>query len=514
MQARMAAMLGWIALAGIAGLVAASSADAAGSPFSCAANAVEASLPNQATYDPTAVNGAPCVNQQRVSSQPQSSGPLHVGPTAAYGHTQRRRQAAGAGAFASAAGAEVRSSKHDVVIEEAEAEASLGCVAGAPTPSSTSFVSGIRIDGKPVTLANPDQADRISFGGDGSYLLVNQTDLSGGTLTRTAAFLHLPGTGDFTFAQALVTQSARPCAATRGFPGRVQACPTGSAYDPGTQQCTITSSTKHPIRVAAPYRGPIGGSVYSLARARSVVKGHNCLRGSGLPYVLVAAPSGGGLVEGTNGPDRIIGVGGSYKILGEGGADCISVGGGHADIKDGNGKLRVYGSSGGATVTVGNGDDQINLGAGTNIIRAGGGNDVVTTGPGVSRIRLGGGSDRVTLSLGFSTVTAGNGNDYVHAGPGHASITLGNGSDTVYGGAGLDEINVGNGRDSVFAGVGISLITAGTGQDVIRSGIGFSRITARGAGAQVTCRDHAHVVVPAGAVAFARSHGCKTVSAG
>ncbi len=489
------------------------SANAVGPPpFQCRASAVRASFASPpSTYEPTVAASSGCTDAATTNPGPHTTGPLQIGIAGAFVHGRRPREAPGAASLSSLTSVTVTGSHDRVTVASAQSEASYGCSGTTLQADSSSQVTGLTIDGKAIPLASPAQTGKISIGSDGSYIQLGALTPTGASLSRAAAIVHLVGTGDVVIAESVVTRSADPCAAAKGFLPALDACPTGSDYDPVSQDCAITQFTATPIVVGTPFETPIGGSVLAVAHARTTLPTTDCLGRAGLPYVLVASPRDGGLVEGTTGADRIVAIGASYTILGSGGNDCIAFGGGSDTIRDGNGRVRLFGGPGNAKIRVGNGRDTLKLGPGLNTVHVGNGRDVIRTGPGIAKIFAGNGRDRITTSLGLSFIRAGNGDNVIHGGPGHETIRVGNGNNAIRASTGSAQINAGSGNNRIVAGAGVQFIVAGHGRNVIRSGLGFDSIRATGPAAQVTCIDHARVAVNPAAAPFARAHRCTNV---
>src|SRR5450755_32757 len=135
--------------------------------------------------------------------------------------------------------------------------------------------------------------------------------------------MHIAGVGDYVLGEAQVTRPAGdPCPAGTGGAGsgsgsgrggsgsgrggsgsgggsglgsRVAPCPTGSTLVGSQQLCEIVQGGgEDNIVVSAPFAGPTGGTVVSLAAARAKMKSP-CLTGKGPKFV----------VMGTNKANRI-----------------------------------------------------------------------------------------------------------------------------------------------------------------------------------------------------------------
>jgi len=196
-------------------------ASAAAARFSCRASALQAVYAGS-KLEPTVANAAstPCADAV-TRTQRGSITAVHFGVGGGFTHVRRRRdEAPGAGALASLTRISITSSTDQVTIDAAQARASFACAAGSLEPAGVSQVTGVTVDGKPISVPGDGaQAGRVPVGTGGSYLLLNQSTTTATSLTRTAAMLHLVGVGDFTIAEAVVTAGVPPggCA----LPGRL-----------------------------------------------------------------------------------------------------------------------------------------------------------------------------------------------------------------------------------------------------------------------------------------------------
>ncbi len=122
-------------------------------------------------------------------------------------------------------------------------------------------------------------------------------------------------------------------------------CPTGSTLVAGRQLCEIVQGGgERDIVVSAPFAGPIGGTVMSLANARKKYKS-TCLAGSGPKFAVVGTKKADSITAAKN-AERILGLGGNDRITIKSGASCVDGGAGNDVIKTGRGRDHVYGGLG------------------------------------------------------------------------------------------------------------------------------------------------------------------------
>jgi hypothetical protein len=167
-------------------------------------------------------------------------------------------------------------------------------------------------------------------------------------------------------------------------PGYLQQCATGSVLDPTTGDCVIDEANGQTIFVSKPFKGPVGGTVISLAEAQSLYKSP-CLSGTGSPYVFIVSASYE-KAYGTPQSDRILVLGSHDRTAGLAGDDCIDAQGTTNKVTDGNGIDRIYVTKGVNRVIGGNGSNHIYGGDGKDWITDGTGDDTIYSGKLGSRI--------------------------------------------------------------------------------------------------------------------------------
>jgi len=157
--------------------------------------------------------------------------------------------------------------------------------------------------------------------------------------------------------------------------------------------------------------------------------------GSQVATGVVAAPSGGGTLQGGDGADTLTGgADGPNHLYGGAGADQIT-GGAHADVINGNA-----------------GDDRILGGDGDDVLSGGKDNDAVNGNAG---------HDTVNGNIGADTVSGGQGDDIVRGGQGDDVLNGGDGNDHLWGDRGANTLTGGAGADTfhIYAGSGVSTVT-------------------------------------------------------
>lgn len=170
------------------------------------------------------------------------------------------------------------------------------------------------------------------------------------------------------------------------------------------------------------------------------------------------------VLEGTDGPDRIIGGPGDQLILGFGGADTL------------------VGTAGDDTLVGGPGADNLIVNGNRATILGGRGDDFVSVYQCEVRAHLGDGDDSLFASGNPETVVA-------YGGDGRDDIVGGFADDTLSGGSGRDTLRADRGDDVHFAGSGADLIYDGPGDDLIFTEAGADRIDFTSAGGQDTIAD-------------------------
>lgn len=158
---------------------------------------------------------------------------------------------------------------------------------------------------------------------------------------------------------------------------------------------------------------------------------------------LILPPSG--LIEGTEGNDRLIGTPHEDVIKAYGGDDIV-IGRESSDI--------IFG---------GDGDDRIIAGDGDDVVFAGSGNDFVLGGAGDDTLFGEAGDDTMFGEDGNDILVGGSGNDYLNGGAGNDVLQGDSGNDVLDGGDGNDQVFGGDGHDVINASLGHDLVDGGTG---------------------------------------------------
>jgi Ca2+-binding RTX toxin-like protein len=444
------------------------SANAATSPFGCRASLARVGLANSTILEPIVANnpGTPCAADSdgvQTASVPSVANFLALaGPAAVYTYSSSSQPATtgtvapGATALASVNGVTIPTPNGSIVIAgPVQATASYECSGGKVTSSGSTTLSVITINGQKITLV-PDQGITIPLG-NGSYIAVNESLKTATSVTERIADVHIAGLADVVVGEATVSQNSDdPCAGTLGTPPpSLNACPTGSTFDPVNQVCEIVLPGGTVIVIGPPFQEPTGGKVLALSVARRLYHS-GCLYGRGPNYAIVGT-NRADRINGTRRAERILGLGGRDRIAGQNGSDCID---------GGTGNDRIWGGSG-ATVRAfgGTGNDRISIRNGSALARGGSGND---------RIFLGNGNDRAYGDAGNDRIAVGRGNDKIWGGTGNDMLTAGNGDDMVDGGTGNDRVYLGNGRDHIYGDSGndrlygrglVTWMSCGSGRD-------------------------------------------------
>jgi Ca2+-binding RTX toxin-like protein len=114
------------------------------------------------------------------------------------------------------------------------------------------------------------------------------------------------------------------------------------------------------------------------------------------------------------------------------------------------------------------GRDVIRCGKGNDVVVAKGGDDVIDCGAGNDRVDGGAGDDEIRGAGGNDSLTGGTGDDDLRGGDGNDRLTGGAGADTLSGGAGIDTLRGSGGRDSLSGGAGVDTLYVGPGDRVTR----------------------------------------------
>lgn len=151
-----------------------------------------------------------------------------------------------------------------------------------------------------------------------------------------------------------------------------------------------------------------------------------------------------GVIEGTNGRDRIEGTHASELIMSFDGNDKIDGGAGHDCIVTGNGNSKIDGGAGNDVIITGNGNNKIeDGGAGDDKIYTGSGNDKIGGGSGNDLIYSGEGNDNVYGDSGNDKIYGEEGNDVLRGDTGSDYLNGGPDSDKLFGGTGADDCDLG-----------------------------------------------------------------------
>jgi Ca2+-binding RTX toxin-like protein len=397
-------------------LMAGPASAAPSNPFGCRASVQGLHVAGLTAAEPTVANPAenPCTTDSAGASQSSTgstaAGSTSAGPSGAY--TVSDVSTPGATALASVDGGSVAGTGSSVALTgPSNAQVSYVCVGGAVVASGASDVSAAVINGQTVRPSSPGAETTTQLGG-GSYATINQQVQDATSLTQRLVFMHIAGVGDYVLGEVQVTRPARnPCPAGTGGAGsgnggsgtgsggsgsgsggsgsgggsglesRVAPCPTGSTLVASQQLCEIVQGDgQGNIVVSAPFAGPTGGTVVSLAAARAKMKSP-CLTGKG-PKFVVMGTNKANRIRAAKTAERIVAMGGNDIVIVNRGASCVDGGAGRDTISGGIGKVRLFGGAGKDTITVGTGKDHLYGGAGNDRLRAAGRIEYVNGGKG------------------------------------------------------------------------------------------------------------------------------------
>ena len=353
----------------------------------------------------------PCFSQSAAVSEPKTIGPITVDAVGAF--TDR----SGA-AFASAAHATVVLGPLTVGVTAVEASAAAPC---GTTPTGTSRVAGLSINGETLVIPPGDEFVEIPLGPLGSIAL-NKETVENGVLTRRAVEIDTP-LANVVLAEAIAKAATCPAGGGGnggGGGGVPPVCPEGSTYDPERNVCIVrdtntgngnntggggSGGTAGDVAAGRPFEGPSGGTVITLSDARAKYKSV-CLKGAGPAFAIVGT-KGNDNITGTNDRDRILLLAGTDKSEGGRGDDCID---------GGKGRDTMSGALGNDKLVGGRGNDSLVGGSHNDRLVSGSGNDTINSGFGKDRIKAGGGADRINIAT---------------AGPGARRISCGKGRDKI-----------------------------------------------------------------------------------
>jgi Ca2+-binding RTX toxin-like protein len=184
----------------------------------------------------------------------------------------------------------------------------------------------------------------------------------------------VPQPSSTTLTGTTTTSTTTVLVPTGTIPTFLEQCAPGSTLDPTSGNCVIFYEGQT-IFVSKPFKGPTGGTVVPLAAARAKFKSP-CLSGAGPDYVLLVTARRA-RAKGTPLSDRILGLNTGQLIYGLAGNDCIDELKANGKIVDGNGRDRLYVTSGVNRVIGGNGPNIIHGGNGRNWITDGTGDDYI-----------------------------------------------------------------------------------------------------------------------------------------
>jgi Ca2+-binding RTX toxin-like protein len=184
--------------------------------------------------------------------------------------------------------------------------------------------------------------------------------------------------------------------------------------------------------------------------------------------VLGKTNSGGRVLQGSNGDDRICGTSRGDVITGNGGRDVITGGGGDDRINGGSGSDRINGGSGKDRISGSSGNDRISGGSGNDRINGNSGSDRINGNSGNDRLTGASGNDVISGSTGKDVISGGSGNDRLSGNSGNDRINGDSGNDRISGGSGNDRLKGGSGRDRISGGSGRDRISGGSGRNQIK----------------------------------------------
>lgn len=390
-------------------LIAGPASAAPSNPFGCRASVQGLHIALLPAAEPSVANPAenPCATDSAGASQSSTgstaAGSTSAGPSGAY--TVSDISTPGATALASVDGGTVAGTGETVALTgPANAQVSYVCVGGAVVASGASDVSVAVINGQTIRPSSPGAETTTQLGG-GSYATINQQVQDATSLTQRLVFMHIAGAGDYVLGEAQVTRPAgNPCPAGIGGAGsgnggsgtgsggsgtgdgsgsdsRVAPCATGSTLVASQQLCEIVQGGgQGNIIVSAPFAGPTGGTVVSLAAARAKMKSP-CLTGKGPKFVVMGTNKANRIRAGKT-AERIVAMGGNDVVIVKRGASCVDGGAGRDTISGGMSKLKLFGGAGKDMITVGTGKDHLYGGAGDDRLRAAGRIEYVNGGNG------------------------------------------------------------------------------------------------------------------------------------
>jgi hypothetical protein len=398
---------------------------------SCKASAVTAQVAGGSVLDPVAAGGTGTPCQPAVTGLPNTTEALGlddlIRAKTAYAVADPALTQAGV------EGLDVLLGSTTLSVGAARSSIAPSCADGAAAYDARSEVASLSIGGQVLVLDGVLQP--ITDGLNQAVGAVVQVKLNevvdlpgGGKAVRAAHVTLLRGdtpVADVVVAESRAADSGSPC--TQVPTGRDDGsktpavCPPGSVLDASRAVCVIpapgSQTSANPggdlngvesVVVGKPYEGPKGGSVMTLAEARTTFKSP-CLRGPGPKYIVLGT-NRADRITGTNRRDRILGRGGRDRIDGGRNRDCID-GGAARDVMTGGQEAdRVYGHGG---------RDVVNGDSGNDLLVGGVGNDSFNAGYGADRVHGGRGRDAINVATAGKRahVWGGKGYDIVRCNP-------------------------------------------------------------------------------------------------
>jgi hypothetical protein len=381
------------AVIGLFGMAASAQAADTGGQFVCRASAarvVSFGKPPVATVEPVRANvdGTPCASDQSAETvKPTTIGPITADAVRAYtSYTAGAKPSVSADAIVSTP--RIALPGLSIGIDAVEAHATATCTSATtqPTLASSSKVVNLTINGSTIAIPPNSQPFSLDLSPLVKLVLNEKVTSTAGVVTQRAVHITSP-LADIVVGEAIAgTASGNPCAGVTppGPPGP-SPCPLGSTYDAVHNVCVITTSNGQTIIVGAPFQGPSGGRVISLADARKLYPHNPCVHGAGPNYVVVGT-NHADRITGTNKADRILLLGGDDHGDGGRGNDCIDGGSGNDTISGALNNDRLYGDSGRDHMVGSSGNDRIWGGSGNDSVSAGFGKDRVSGGSGNDHI--------------------------------------------------------------------------------------------------------------------------------
>lgn len=404
-------------------------------PFGCRASVARVDLGGTDVLEPTVANtaGTPCATDSALLTKAQvltaGTQSLTVGPAGAFTFyspeqvTPIGNIAPGAAATASIKAVNIPTSNGTItIVGPVEADARMACVNDKVQSYGQSTLDIIYVNNTKHTLPAPGKESTIPLGG-GAYIKVNEKIATPTSITERVLDVHLANGTDIVVGEAQVSAtSLDACAGTSGGPPSLGVCPAGTTLSVTKDYCILTEKTPGGgtkiVYVSRPFKGPSGGKVISIVRARHLFPHSPCVRGKGPQWALVATRVAA-RVLGTEKSDRIFAKGRRERVWAKEGNDCIDGMASRQHLWDGDGRDRMY------------------------------------AGPGFSHDGLGDGNSLFKGRRGHVWFQGGDGNDRVYAGRGKSRLDLGSGHNHVFGGPSNDRIFVlGAHREKVSCGGG------------------------------------------------------------